>query len=128
MSSENELREVKGSNEFSIVEIAIDGYIDSSSSSESSPICDKCADFELLPDPDPFDWFRDGDMKAVCHALNVVFLGGLEDSNEWTNICRPLFCPKLGRNLTDEEKIKAEKELKHAQLLTKIKSPKSKNN
>ena len=61
--------------------------------------CDKCSDFRLEPDPDPYDWFRDSDMKAVCCATGRVIEDSLEKPSEWTNIPRPRFCPKLGREV-----------------------------
>lgn len=77
--------------------------------------CDSCEFLRLLPDPDPFDWFRDGNMKAVCFKVNGLIMGALERPSEWTNIHRPLFCPKLGRELSEEEKVKAAEMLKYAQ-------------
>ena len=67
-----------------------------------------------LPDPDPFDWFRDGDMKAVCLEVNGVIEGSLERPSECTNICKPLYCPNLGRELSEEEKKTAAESLKWA--------------
>ena len=71
--------------------------------------CDDCPFFSLVPDPDPYDWFRDGDQKAICFEMKASIAGGLERPSEWTNIPKPLFCPKLNRKLTEEEKEKAER-------------------
>lgn len=71
----------------------------------------ECA-FRLLQDPDPKDWFRDGDIKSVCLEVNGVIEGSLERPSEWTNICKPLYCPKLGRGLSEEEKKTADEMLK----------------
>lgn len=79
-----------------------------------SEYCDQCSDFCLLPDPDPTDWFRDGDMKAVCNECNAVIAGGLERPSEMTKIQKPIWCPKLGRELTEEEKKQADGFLKLA--------------
>ncbi len=79
-----------------------------------SEYCDQCSAFRLLPDPDPFDWFRSGDMKAVCLEVNGVIEGSLERPSEWTNIHKPLYCPKLGRELSEEEKKEADKSLQWA--------------
>ena len=79
--------------------------------------CDSCAYFALVPDPDPLDWFRDEDKKAVCFELNAVIEGGLEKPSEWTNIKKPIFCPRLGRKLTDEEKKIAEEKLEFARKM-----------
>lgn len=76
--------------------------------------CDKCESFRLLPDPNPDDWFRDGDMKAVCLEVNGVIEGSLETPREWINIHKPLYCPKLGRELNEEEKKIAAKRLEFA--------------
>jgi len=82
---------------------------------EGSEYCDQCSDFRLLPDPDPYDWFRDGDMKAVCLAVNGVIRGALERPSECVNIRKPLYCPKIGRELSDEEKKEAAEQLEWAQ-------------
>jgi len=75
--------------------------------------CDSCKCLLFEPDPDPNDWFRDDDKKAICTAVNAKIAGSLE-FNELTNIRKPLFCPKLGRELTDDEKKIAEEQLKFA--------------
>lgn len=80
-----------------------------------SKFCDQCSAFSLLPDPDPTDWFRDGDQKAVCNECNAVIAGGLERPSEMTKIEKPIWCPKLGRELTEEEKKMADSFLKWAQ-------------
>ena len=54
-------------------------------------------------------------MKAVCLVVNGVIAGSLEKPSEWTNIRKPLYCPKLGRILSEDEKEKAVKMLKWAQ-------------
>ena len=59
--------------------------------------CDGCRYLVFLPDPNPFDWFRDDDKKAVCLAVNRVIEGGLERPSECENIERPLYCPLLSR-------------------------------
>ena len=79
--------------------------------------CNNCSAFTLLPDPDPDDWFRDEDMKAVCLEVNGVIQGSLEKPSEWQNIPKPLYCPKLGRKLTAEEQKKADEELKWARKI-----------
>lgn len=81
---------------------------------QSSEYCDQCSSLRLEPDPDPYDWFRNGDKKAVCLEVNGLIAGCLETPSEWTNIEKPLYCPKLGRELSEEEKIEAEKWLKWA--------------
>ena len=76
----------------------------------SSECCDLCNFLRFEPDPDPTDWMRDTDQKAICTALNVKIAGSLEP-REMTNIRKPLYCPRLGRELTAEEKVVAERDL-----------------
>ena len=98
-----------------VVVISSDGRLDYATQEiGNSEYCDKCSSFRLFPDPDPYDWFRDGDMKAVCLLVNGVIEGSLEKPSEWTNICKPLYCPLLGRELSDEEKKQAAERLKWA--------------
>ena len=80
--------------------------------------CDQCSAFRLVPDPNPYDWFRNGDMKAVCLEVNGVISGSLEKPSEWTNIRKPLYCPKLGRKLNEDEKKVADRllELAHQMM------------
>ncbi len=68
--------------------------------------CDQCPSFRLFPDPDPYDWFRDGDLKAVCIEVNRVIRFGLESPSEFTKIRKPFYCPRLGRELSDSKKKK----------------------
>lgn len=68
-----------------------------------SNVCDSCSNLIFTPDPDPDDWFRDGDQKAECMLMHATIEDGLERPSEMINIAKPLWCPKLGRKLTDEE-------------------------
>ncbi len=77
--------------------------------------CNQCDSFMLAPDPDPYDWFRDTDKKAVCLKLKAVIQGSLEYPSEWSNLSKPLWCPKLGRKLSEEEKKEAIESLTYAQ-------------
>lgn len=79
-----------------------------------SEYCDQCSSFRLEPDPDPYDWFRSGDQKAVCLVVNGVIEGSLEKPDECINIRKPLYCPKLGRELSEDEKKEAAKGLEWA--------------
>lgn len=98
-----------------VVAVGSDGKLNYSTQGMSGKeCCDQCSSFRLLPDPDPYDSFRDGDMKAVCLEVNGVIIGSLERPSEWTNIEKPLYCPKLGRKLTEEEKEEAARLLKWA--------------
>lgn len=96
-----------------VVVIGNNGEIDYSTQSNNGncEYCDQCNSFRLLPDPDPFDDFRDGDMKAICLEINGVIAGSLERPSEWTNMAKPLYCPKLGRELSEKEKEIAERSL-----------------
>ena len=117
MLSEKNLREIKEYEDAGIDVVAIGsgGTLDySTQGMGGSEYCDKCNAFRLFPDPDPYDWFRDGDKKAVCLEVNGVIEGSLEKPSEWTNISKPLYCPKLGRELSEEEKKTAAKRLKWA--------------
>ena len=117
MLSEKNLREIKEYEDAGIDVVAIGsgGTLDySTQGMGGNEYCDQCSAFRLLPDPDPHDWFRDGDMKAVCLEVNGVIAGSLEKPSEWTNIRKPLYCPKLGRELSEEEKETAVKMLKWA--------------
>lgn len=113
MLSKKNLRKIKKYEEAGIDVVAIgsEGTLDYSTQGmgDYCEYCDQCSAFRLLPDPDPYDWFRYGDMKAVCFEVNGVIEGSLESPSEWTNIRKPLYCPKLNRELSeDEKKIAAE--------------------
>ena len=118
MLNEKNLQEIKKYEEGGIDVIAIsnEGTLDySTQGMEGNEYCYQCGAFRLLPDPDPHDWFGDGNMKAVCVEVNGVIAGSLERPSEWNNICKPLYCPKLGRELSEEEKETAVTMLKWAQ-------------
>lgn len=112
MLSKKNLREIKEFEEagFDVIAVGSDGTLDYSTQGKGgSEYCDQCSAFRLLPDPDSDDWF--GDMKAVCLEVGGVIEGSLERPSEWTNIRKPLYCPNLGRELSEEEKKKAAKHL-----------------
>ena len=118
MLSEHDTREIKEYEKrgLNVVVIGSDGTLKYSSNDiNNDDFCDHCSAFRLLPDPDPYDWFRDGDMKAVCLDVNGVIEGSLEKPSEMVNIMKPLYCPRLGRELTEEEKQTATEQLKLAQ-------------
>jgi hypothetical protein len=73
-------------------------------------VCLKCDAHETIADPDPGDWFRDGDMAVICKiAKNPDFdknakyqadrqefrvvAGGLGPW-DWDDITVPKWCPK----------------------------------
>lgn len=116
MASENNLREIKEYEEagIEVIVTSSDGRVEhSTQNADESKYCDSCSDFRLLSDPDPFDSFCSSDMKAVCLNVNGLIAGALGPS-EWSNICKPIFCPKLGRELSEDEKEEAAKWLKWA--------------
>lgn len=75
--------------------------------------CNDCCFLRLLPDPDPYDWFADNEKKAVCLEMKAVIEGSLGPF-ETNKIQKPLYCPKLGRELSEEEKKKSAEWLKWA--------------
>ena len=108
MLSEKNLREIKEYEEAGIDVVAIGsgGTLDYATKGIGGcEYCDQCS---------AFDWFRDGDMKAVCLEVNGVIEGSLERPSECTNIRKPLYCPTLGRELSEEEKKTAVESLKWA--------------
>lgn len=117
MLSEKDLREIKEMEEagLDVVYVGRGGKVEYSTTQISGDeYCNNCSAFRLLPDPDPDDWFRDNDMKAVCTEVNGVIEGSLERPSEWENIRKPLYCPKLGRELTEKEQEIAQLRLKIA--------------
>lgn len=82
---------------------------------EESPICNLCDYFMLDNDPDPWDEFRCNDKKALCLKQKAVIVGALEYPSEWQSIFKPLWCPKLGRKLSKDEKEKSIESLTYAQ-------------
>lgn len=82
---------------------------------QSSDVCDSCTCLSFEPDPDPHDWFRDGDRKAVCTEAKATIEGALERPSEMVNIRKPIWCPKSQNILTEEQKEDALKDLERAQ-------------
>lgn len=78
-------------------------------------LCDSCPHLHFVPDPDPFDSFRDDDQKALCEKMELCIANRL-GFNELTNLKKPIWCPYLDRPLTKYEeriydlKIKVAKE------------------
>lgn len=81
--------------DFNVIEIFGDGtmVVAPKSDTKEQQYCDRCHYLKFMPDPDPDDWFRDDDQKAICQAVNKTIQGSLE-FNELTNIPVPSFCPK----------------------------------
>lgn len=114
MANENKPREIEQMERagLNVIVVGAEGKLDYATNNQcNSEYCDNCSAFRLLSDPCPYDWFRSGDMKAVCLKVNGVIAGGLERPSKMTNIEKPLYCPNLGRELSEEEKQEAEKDL-----------------
>ena len=109
MLNQNILMEIKEYEEsgIDVVTIGSGGTLDySTQGMGGSEFCDQCSAFRLLPDPDPDDWFRDGDMKAVCLDVNRIIVGSLEKTSECTNIRKPIYCPKLNHKISKSKPLK----------------------
>lgn len=91
-------------------------------SKKKTEACLKCDAHEIISDPDPGDWFRDGDMAVVCKiAKNPDFdknakyqadrqefrvvSGGLGPW-DWDDIEIPKWCPKKRKLAKKKEKKK----------------------
>lgn len=81
----------------------------------SDDFCDSCEHLRLMPDPNYAVLFREDDKKAICMEKQVVMYRFIS-RNKLTHIEKPLYCPKLGRELTDEEELIAMKQLEAARL------------
>lgn len=114
--NEKEIKEFEEQG-FSVVSINSSGKLEYATKKENSDdFCDSCEHLKFAPDPDPDDWFRDTDQKAICMAKKVVMYRSLK-YNELTQIPKPLYCPKLGRELTDDEKFIATIQLESAETI-----------
>ena len=72
--------------------------------------CTKCKDHDTIPDPDPGDWFRDGDMAVVCKLSKNIhmdkkaeYVADRQDRRvvqggvgpwDWKDIGVPKWCPR----------------------------------
>ena len=65
--------------------------------------CDSCQFLDFEADSDPEDSFSINDEKAICKKMNALIAGSLEP-REQSKIVKPIWCPYLGRELTDLEK------------------------
>lgn len=80
---------------------------------DDEEFCKGCQFFKLLDDPDPIDWFRDGDQIAICELLKAVIASSLTPG-ESGRIHKPVFCPYLKKEQDEEEKQYAENVLTFA--------------
>lgn len=118
MLSSKDIHEIKEYEDAGIDVVAIGrkGNLEYSSTGVGgNKYCDQCSAFRLVSDPDPTDWFRDGDMCAVCIEVKGVIQGSLEKPSECINIRKPLWCPKLDRKLDEVQKKDVEEDLIYAQ-------------
>jgi hypothetical protein len=72
--------------------------------------CLDCSSHKKIADPDPFDWFRDGDQAVVCSLSkntkmdkkskyasdrqNLMVVQSLIGPWDWDDIKIPKWCPK----------------------------------
>ncbi len=61
--------------------------------------CIDCDEHEVLPDPDPDDWFCDDDVKVICKAHNNKIITQACRPHHIRNECNtpdwcPMRCPK----------------------------------
>lgn len=99
------LEEIRQMEEMGIAVVVTDSQgrlIHATESGDGEKYCDRCECLRFMPDPDPHDWFHDSDQKANCTEMRAMVAGALE-SHERTHILKPLWCPRLGRELTEEE-------------------------
>lgn len=54
--------------------------------------CIECPNHEVLPDPDPSDWFNRDDCRMVCKQIGKEIAGALRPY-EVKNIEIPKWCP-----------------------------------
>lgn len=79
-------------------------------------ICDSCQYLMFISDPDSCDRSRYNDKKAICTNMKAMIMGSLSHSSEMVNIQKPIWCPCLGRELTDEEKEHYNLKLRYAKF------------
>ncbi len=58
--------------------------------------CVDCPNHEVLPDPDPDDWFCDDDVKVVCRRVNRNITVACRPYNTRKECEVPDWCP-LGK-------------------------------
>lgn len=56
--------------------------------------CIDCKDHEILPDPDPHDWFCDDDVKVVCKIIKKNITVACRPYNTRKECKIPKWCPK----------------------------------
>jgi len=56
--------------------------------------CIDCTSHQVLPDPDPFDWFCDDDVKVVCNINKKQITYACRPYNIRKECDIPNWCPK----------------------------------
>lgn len=113
--NEKEIKEF-GEQGFSVLSIDSAGKLDYVTNPESSnDYCDSCEHLRLMPDTNYAVLFREDDKKAICMEKQVVMYRFIS-RNKLIYTEKPLYCPKLGRELTDDEELIAMKQLEAARL------------
>lgn len=56
--------------------------------------CTQCNEHEVLPDPDPNDWFCYDDVKVVCNILSKHITVACRPYNIKKECDTPNWCPK----------------------------------
>lgn len=60
--------------------------------------CMDCPNHNVLPDPDPYDWFCDDDEKVVCEKINKTITVSCRPYNKRKECKIPNWCPLLKNN------------------------------
>lgn len=60
--------------------------------------CTQCEFHEVLPDPDPYDWFCDDDVKVICTKKRKNITVACRPYNTKKETLIPDWCPLLSKN------------------------------
>jgi hypothetical protein len=55
--------------------------------------CIDCGWHDILPDPDPDDWFCDDDVKVICKKTGQVIIFGCRPHHVRSECKIPMDCP-----------------------------------
>ncbi len=66
--------------------------------------CLQCPHHEILPDPDPDDWFCDDDVKVFCHKAEKDITVACRPYNVEEESVVPDWCPLIKLNNQENEK------------------------
>ena len=109
MPSEKDLREVEKKEDASINLVDASKENCSDQDQDMSKYCNNCKAFKLVSEYTPYSSIKNESKKAICLEIDGVIKSSLKNIDEWTNIPKPLYCPKLGRELTEKEQKKADR-------------------